>query len=288
VVQVLEFLAAHPDRSYTLVEVANGLGLNRATCTSIIEELVDAGWIVRRPNRTYSLGIALLVLGRAAEAAEPAVHLARLAIHEVVAATGIPGAVVLLEHDRIKVVDSVGDDGGAAVVPGRELPFAAPFGISFVAWDADGFQGWLDRSTWPLEDEDRRWFERAAASVRARGYGVEYLNEMILHLRNALADAVNGPADAWIEPVVQDVLQRLPVRTQVIDLDVPREDRVPVNVLYAPVFDERGRAFMNLSLHPVAPLADAELDGLGRTLVEHAAAVTRATGGRLPDLQQAS
>ena len=60
VVAVLNFLAAHPDESFTLSELARRLDLNKATCHALLMPLTQAGYLLRHPTRmNYTLGPAL-------------------------------------------------------------------------------------------------------------------------------------------------------------------------------------------------------------------------------------
>ena len=66
VVSVLNLLAADPERRRTLTAIAGGAAISPATCLGILNELAHAGYIVRHPDRSYSLGGALVSVGAAA------------------------------------------------------------------------------------------------------------------------------------------------------------------------------------------------------------------------------
>ena len=51
VVAVLNFLAAHPDESFTLSELSRRLDLNKATCHALLMTLTQAGYLLRHPTR---------------------------------------------------------------------------------------------------------------------------------------------------------------------------------------------------------------------------------------------
>src|SRR5205809_7052103 len=78
VVAVLNFLAAHPDESFTLSELARRLNLNKATCHALLMTLTEAGYLLRHPSRmTYMLGPSMVAIGSAAPAPSQAVDVAR-------------------------------------------------------------------------------------------------------------------------------------------------------------------------------------------------------------------
>lgn len=68
VVQVLDHLVAHPEARFGLSELARRLGMSKPTCLGILTALTDAGYLMRHPaDRSYGLGPALIVAGRAAQ-----------------------------------------------------------------------------------------------------------------------------------------------------------------------------------------------------------------------------
>src|SRR5204862_283541 len=67
VVAVLNFLAAHPDESFTLSELARRLDLNKATCHALLTTLTQAALTAVR-HRGYSVSLdadARVQLGQA-------------------------------------------------------------------------------------------------------------------------------------------------------------------------------------------------------------------------------
>ena len=72
VVAILDFLAARPKRAYGLSELARSLGINKATCLTVLGSLVQAGYLLQDPDRkTYTLGPSSLALGNAASPGSP-------------------------------------------------------------------------------------------------------------------------------------------------------------------------------------------------------------------------
>src|SRR5690606_18996047 len=67
VVAVIDLLAAHPDRRFTLTEIITQLAITKATCFSLLRTRTRAGYLVRHPDKTYGLGPALVAVGRAAQ-----------------------------------------------------------------------------------------------------------------------------------------------------------------------------------------------------------------------------
>ncbi|WP_155728604.1 helix-turn-helix domain-containing protein, partial [Mycobacterium avium] len=77
VVNLFELLAADGSAGITLAEASRRLHVHKASCHSMLSELLRAGWLLRDPVRkTYHLGPALVRLGREAAARYPALVLA--------------------------------------------------------------------------------------------------------------------------------------------------------------------------------------------------------------------
>jgi DNA-binding IclR family transcriptional regulator len=281
VIQVMEHLARQPANPLSLTEVALEADMNLATCLAVLTELTRAGWLIRDPvQKTYTLGTGALELGNAAEMSLPRLRYARVALAELHAAYGVGCAVVGVRDHHIEVLHYDGEPGDAGR---RRVPFAAPFGPSFVAWaDPESVEAWLRQSGNPVSADDRAWFAKVFSSIRQRRYGVDRLNDAVVQLRHLLADMAEDPLTEWIQPNVQHMLHQLGNRAQVVDELRPGE-RFPVNVLYAPVFDESGAPVLNISLHLVRDMAYEELAAAAGHLVSLATRVTLQSGGRLPE-----
>src|SRR5689334_349455 len=67
-VGIINFLAEHPHQAFKLSDLQRALRLSRTTCHSILLALVEAGYIHRGSDKSYTLGPALVDIGRAASA----------------------------------------------------------------------------------------------------------------------------------------------------------------------------------------------------------------------------
>jgi DNA-binding IclR family transcriptional regulator len=69
---VIDLLCASPARSFTLSEIARGTGVNVSSCHSVLNVLVERGYLLRDPQlKTYTLGPLLFAAGQAALASQP-------------------------------------------------------------------------------------------------------------------------------------------------------------------------------------------------------------------------
>jgi DNA-binding IclR family transcriptional regulator len=174
--QVLKVLAAAREPDLSLSEVARRVGVNRASCQTLLLALVAEGLVTRRdPGPTYRLGPALIHLGEAARAsvdvvvvAEP--HLA--ALHHRFGVTTMAGMVTGTEILVAAVHEPV-HPLGLTVSSGGRLPLRAPIGPIYVAWaDDTTVDAWLDRADPPLGRGRRSRARRDLAEIRRRGYSV--------------------------------------------------------------------------------------------------------------------
>ncbi|MGB9224906.1 helix-turn-helix domain-containing protein, partial [Mycobacterium sp.] len=175
VVNLFEHLAGDGSRGMTgmtLAEVSRQLSVHKASCHSMLSELLRAGWLLRDPVRkTYHLGPALVRLGREAAGRYPALVLARSAMAELSAETGAHCVAISVSEDYSTVVDQVRSrHGGGHPMPiGTQFPHRPPYGASTVAWAGpEARERWLAA----LPEDVRGRYRQATTAARKRGYAV--------------------------------------------------------------------------------------------------------------------
>lgn len=284
VVQVLDHLVAHPGSRFGLSELARELDLSKPTCLGILTALVDAGYLMRDPvGKTYGLGPALIVAGRAAQrgfAVGPVAHkhLADLSVRFDAACTA--SAVV---GDRIAVLDVVGPRGAtAAARVGEVYPFAPPVGLMYVLWDTDErLDRWLRREpTLPVQ-LDRPHLQRVVDECRRTGYLVESLTRGGRRLYTLMAGVVAHD----LAPELRELLGELvssPGERVLLPSAMPAAQVHAVNVIAAPAYDPDGHQSLVLALHVEGEIEAEEIARRGEALVAAADAITAELGGRRP------
>jgi DNA-binding IclR family transcriptional regulator len=283
VVRLLDTLRAHAGQGMRFADLARAGDLSQATCHAILLTLADAGYVVRDADtRAYSLGPALVALGTAAGASFPEVRAARPELAALGVRTGLPCSAARVVDDSITVLEVVGrgrDD--LPIREGTRVPFAPPFGAIHVAWSGDpAIDAWIKRAPRPtltpkrlraVIDDHRRTHVAIAPSTHSSARLREALGELAV---DALARDVR---DRTLELLA--AIDELDYTSDVLD----RSERLPVNTLTAPVFDESGTTSFAVALH----VTDAELpvtrihelaDELRRSTEE----ITAIVGGRLP------
>ena len=74
---ILDYLAAHPDQGHTMTELARGLDVNPSSMHGILGVMTEAGYVVRHPaHKTYRLGPIAAAIGQAAAQQDPVIELA--------------------------------------------------------------------------------------------------------------------------------------------------------------------------------------------------------------------
>lgn len=281
VVNLFDHLAGLGNEGMTLAEISRHLSVHKASCHSMLAELLRAGWLLRDPVRkTYHLGPALVRLGREAAGRYPALVLARSAMAELAAATGAHCVAFSVSDDYSTVVDQVrSPQGGGHPMPiGTQFPHRPPYGASIVAWS-----GPRARDQWlaALPEDARDRYRRALTAAEQRGYAVGLhilpdlrLQELALIVRSA---EVRSTRLSQLAQALTDEL----IHTEdwfPADLDPDRNYRV--SHIDSPILGPGSRVALMLSLVPSAdPMSGAAITRLGTQL--HSA--TRRLGAALAE-----
>ncbi|MFE3103404.1 IclR family transcriptional regulator [Nocardia tengchongensis] len=276
VVRMVSFLAAHPDRSFSLSELARAAEITTATCHAILVSLVEAGWVTRT-DLTYGLGPAMLAIGRAAAAGYSMARAAASELAGLAAATGFTAGVSVLDGESVVLVDAVG--AGAAELIGRRVPYVPPIGIVFAAFDSAGCDDWLNRlpGTGDGRIGDRDELRRALDLISRRGYVIERFTPAATKLRDVLADIAGSPssADGPLQDAVLSLLARLGPAEH-FPVAPEGDETTEVTVLGVPVRGADGHVDAHLWLHPGREMSGAQI-AAAVDLLSSAAARTAAS-----------
>jgi DNA-binding IclR family transcriptional regulator len=283
VLAVLDLLAASPDREFRLAEIVASLGIHKSTCHAIVTTLAAHGYLVRATgSKGYTLGAAAIVLGRAAEQANPAVHHARSVLPALARELEAECVASVLERDVITVVEWAAPRPRARGATtwshiGQHIPLVAPFGAAQMAWSSvERVAAWLERS-----DVDAATLLHALAVIRARGYDAQAGNTQLDRFRTTLAtidlDQLSVSSRAAVGQLMTD-LGQVDYLPEVLDAD--RE--YDINALAAPVFDASASPVLTVSLHPDGSMRGADVMALGRRLRTVADEMTAAIAGVVP------
>jgi DNA-binding IclR family transcriptional regulator len=273
VLDVIELLACR--EQVRLADLVRELGLTQGTAHAILKTLCDRSWASRDPvDKTFSLGPALAITATWGDAARPRVHAARAAAMELASELGYAASVTERLGDSLVVI---GFEGGAnramAAEPGDRIPFAAPFGPAFAAWEPDEERrAWIRRSDVTKSALAAR-LDELLAVTRARGFSVERMGQALAQA----AQLVDTLRSDRVSRPVRDIVDELLLEITTLGFLPGRNSggqAHPVTSLAAPVFDPRGRVALNVAVHPFRALSAKRIDTIGRRLTRATTAIS--------------
>jgi DNA-binding IclR family transcriptional regulator len=245
VVAILDFLIAHPLDRFGLSELSRAVGIAKATCLSVLNTLVDAGYVLQHPkSRTYSLGAALASVTAALDRRFPEVTRCRPALAALAADIDIQCVLVAAVEDQMVVLDSVGSPDPLAGVSrvGTRVPLSPPFGASLVAWsEPTVFDAWLARAAPPLTDDEVGSMRASLRQARRRGYVVTRGLASDDALRSSIDELRRSYESEVFPRRAEELSERLRRIGYFID-DVSPDETYHVNNIAAPVRHGGGTA----------------------------------------------
>ena len=278
VIRLLELLAADADFGFSLAEVSRRLGVHKASCHSMLTELLKAGWLLRDPVRkTYQLGPALVRLGGAATAKFPALDRARPAMAELSTATGGHCIAFSISTDHITVVDHVRNPNAAGhpMPVGTELPTRPPFGAALASWlPADEQARWLQG----VPAEVQEYYRRALRLAVRRGYavGLHVLADMRLQDLASLIRATET-RQGRLGDLASAFTEELMLSEDWYPASLSPRRQYDVSHVDSPVIGPDGRPILMLSLVPIASiLTGTDVIQLGTLLARTTASLSQA------------
>lgn len=276
-IAVLNTLAAHPSRRYTLSEIARDCSINKATLHAILGELTSAGFLVRDDaGKTYGLGPALIALGNSATGTYPAAETAAPEMQtlsdelglDVVASANIADEIVILARAGVP------RPFGVSIQPGQRLPLTPPLGTVFVAWSSDEIvERWLKRLGPAAKKQTVDHFRKAVDAVRTRGFSVGLEGS---HRPRRPRTASKGGS-------LEEEMRGVRLEEYAL-LDIEPKATYYVNHIGAPAFGPDGEVAIALFLIGfTGPVPGTVVERDATKLLQVAARVTKSIHGRAPN-----
>ena len=286
VTRVLDLLATQPRQGASVSELARRLDLSKATALGIVGALARAGYLARdETTKTYTLGPALLGLGRAASEAFTSLPYARGEIRTLNRDLGVATSIAALVDDKIVVLDRTGPSGelDRMLQVGQRYPYTPPSGLVLAAWlDDDGIERWLADYPEVSMQASLQHLRALVDSGRELGFLVERMSDVSVGALTVLAGLdghdIPMPAIEAIAGMVSSLADRHYVRR-----DLRPARRFAVTFVTSPSFDADGRPDLLLGLLVFrADVTHDELLTYGRAVGAAAARVTEHAQGRDP------
>jgi DNA-binding IclR family transcriptional regulator len=286
VIRLLDLLARQPSEGLSLSELARRLDISKATGLGIAGALTRAGYLVRAEDtKTYTLGPALLGLGRAASEAFSSLTFARPELRRLNQELGLAASVSTLAGDKIVLLDRTGPQGelDRMLQAGQRYPYTHPSGCVLAAWLSDAeIDQWLADYPEVSMDESLEHLRALVDTVRELGYIVERMSDLSVGALTMLAGLdghdIPAPAAAAISNMVSNLADRHYVARHM------RPGRhYAVTFVASPSFDADGRPDLLLGLLVFRDdVTYDELVAYGTAVRAAATRVTKQAGGRSP------
>lgn len=264
VVEVMNFLAAHPTESFTLSEIASSLGLSNGSAHRLLTTLAEARYLSRHPrHKTYSLGMALVAIGQAALAQHRHVDVARQEMVLLASQLNVKCLATTIVDNELLVLANEGTPQtyDPPHLVGERRPFIPPLGMGHVAWAEQSVQDeYLSRTPAAVSEQGYERLVHSLRVMRERGYGIAGSGPAIRALRQFTSLPVGNRADEAYWAGLRQLLSDLTVG-EIQLLALAEVDPEGVSYITAPVFGPDGRVALELSVSGMRtdmPLRDIE------------------------------
>jgi DNA-binding IclR family transcriptional regulator len=246
---IIDFMACFPGRSFSLAEIGRATGINGASCHAILNALVDRGYLSRSAGeKSFVLGPALAAAGEAAVRSQPLLHHARDAATRLSGDLDLPVLLSAGVGDEIVGVLAIPDTRGRMpdLQPGARLPMVPPVGASFLAWEDDAvIDEWLARSS--AEDKLLAGMRGVAERIRERGFQVTLRNPRAPRLAHEIGVMAGGKKAESFKTQLVGLVGSLEQAIAMPEAIAP-EKEYDVILIAAPIFDRTGKCVFNLCL----------------------------------------
>lgn len=264
---VVELLSLPGNRQMRFSDVARELDLSQATAHAILKTLTDRGWVERDPvAKTFSLGPAVALIASRLDAARPVAHLARDAARRLARAVDVPASVIERAGDDLVITAFEQPTGGAiSASPNERIPYTAPFGVAFAAWDtADAQRAWIQRAAADDPALTRRLYD-VLAQTRERGYDVDWMTPALAHAAHAIGSLSEHALPVNMRSIIDQL--RVEFTSAALTTDNTTRAPRPVATISAPVLDKAGHIQLVLGLHPVRPMTFRQIEAVAGPLL---------------------
>lgn len=277
-------MATSSSDGLTLSEIAAATEMSKATCLGVVNELTNAGYLMRLDDKRYQLGPALLGVAAAAQRGNALVALARPYIQQLAATLGVASTVSAVVDGQITILARAGDERIATGVRvGGRYPFAPPAGVMFVAWDPDEVvDAWLAKEPLAPLTPDPNGLREVVAASRRRGYLMEALHDVNQELYALLGEMFAGEVpDRYAEAITR--LMNPILAHQYVVSDPKPGDVFGVSELCAPVYGADSRPELLIGMFLMrADVGYDELQRCAGALLDATRELTASLGGSDP------
>ena len=276
VLDVVELLSLPGNQRMRLSDVVRELALSQATTHAILKTLTERGWVERdSAAKTFSLGPALSLIAARLDDARPVSHLAREAARRLAATVDVPASVIERTGDDIVITAFEQPKGTTiATAPNERIPYTAPFGVAFAAWDTpDAQHAWIQRAAAGDAALSQQLYD-VLAQTRARGYDIDWMTPALAQAAHAIGSLSEHALPVNMRSIIDQLRAEFTSAALTSD-DGTRTPR-PVATISAPVLDKADHIALVIGIHPVRPMSMAEIRSAAQPLLHEIAQLTEA------------
>lgn len=288
VMDVLNFLAAHPTDAFSLTEIARHIGLTNGSAHRILTTLANGMFLTRNEkHRTYSLGLGLVAIGQASIERHRGIEIARHHIARLGAELGVQCSINTVAHDEIVVLAKEGTAQSQLGLTrvGERRPLVPPVGISHVAWSGeDVIAGYVEKARPLLSKAMLQRLIDTFPLVRNRGFALAAKGPRAGKGHDATWLPMDQVRDAAYWNAVAAMIGELtPGEIQVFDIS--EAVKSGVSYISVPIFSpERKVAFQLVASGLPRDLTAPDIERNVERLTAAAASITIEIHGRAPEL----
>ncbi|AEV76664.1 transcriptional regulator [Mycolicibacterium rhodesiae NBB3] len=271
VLDVIELLSHPENRTMRFSDVVRDLDLSQATAHAILKTLADRGWVQRDPvDKTFSLGPALALIGARLDSARPLAKLAHEAARRLATMIDLPASVVERTGNDLVITAFEQPKGGAlSSSPNERIPYTAPFGVAFAAWDTpDAQHAWIHRAATD-DTELTRQLHDVLAQTRERGYDIDWMTPALAQAAHTIGSLSDHSLPVNMRSIIDQLRVEFTSAALTSDHD-PRAPR-PVATISAPVLDNNGHIQLVLGVHPVRAMTARDVARTVKPLLDEVA-----------------
>ncbi len=286
VLDILNFLAAHPTETFTLAELARHLGLSNGSAHRVLTAMAKAQFLSRHPkHKTYSLGVALVAIGQAAAEKHHGIEVARREVARLAVELNLQcSASALVDGDMLVLVkEGATQTHHGMNRVGERRPHVPPLGICHVAWAGDAaIEAYIAKVAAHMSADMLAHLRAAFPLIRRRGYAMSAYGPSSYHAREATALPIGQNRDDAYWASVFALVGRLSAKELQL-FNTAEAEPDGVSHMSAPVFSPAGTVSLQLVISGMPrALSPAKIEHYAERLCAAAAVVTSETHGKFP------
>ncbi|WP_156135523.1 IclR family transcriptional regulator [Novosphingobium malaysiense] len=280
-IDVLNFLAAHPMESFSLADIARPLGLSNGSAHRILTTLAQAKFLYRNESqRTYSLGIAMVAIGEAAVQQHRGVDVARRELTRLAVELNMQcSASAVVENEILVLVrEGVVQTHRGLTRVGERRPLLPPLGLCYIAWSSEAaIEAYIAKAEPYMAQDALERLREALPLIRQRGYAIAASGQA------PVRSPANRRDEAYWSSVYETIANLTPNEVQFID----NGEHHPNGIAYigAPVFSPEGEVVLQLVVSGIPrDLSAPRIRHCADRLRATAAIVTNEIYGHIPGM----